>query len=68
LTTDYQLVVNEFLKSKKYSKVSLDISDYPANNIPEFSLNLRHLYKTKIAEKPEDGVTLYLNEETRYSK
>jgi len=63
-SADYQPVVDGFLKRNKYRKVYLDVMDYPVNNIPEFSLMPRHLFKTNYAKNIEDGLLLYLNEKT----
>lgn len=52
--------VNEFTKNSDYQIVSLPVLDYPSNNIPEFSLPLRHLYKTPVETNPEKQVRLYI--------
>jgi len=61
---EFSVKVDKLLKENKYRKVSFPIYDYPANNIPELSISLRHLFKTKLPEKESDQVYIYLNEAT----
>src|SRR4030066_256063 len=54
---------NNYMKESKYTKINLPILDYPVNNIPEFSLSLRHLYKTPVESDPNYQIYLYVKEE-----
>ncbi len=54
---------NDYMKESKYEKIPLHILDYPVNNIPEFSLSLKHLYKTPIEEDPVLQLYLYVKVE-----
>ncbi len=65
---EFSVKVDKLLKENKYRKVSFPIYDYPANNIPELSISLRHLFKTKLPEKESDQVYIYLNEATLNKK
>ncbi|OGM09095.1 hypothetical protein A2159_01375 [Candidatus Woesebacteria bacterium RBG_13_34_9] len=53
---------DNYIKEARYSKITLDIRDYPVNNIPEFSLTLRHLYKTPFESDPNYQLYLYVKE------
>jgi len=54
---------NEYLSEVSYEKVGLSILDYPVNNIPEFSLTLRHLYKTPLETDPNRMLYLFVKKE-----
>ena len=47
----------------EYEEVKLPILDYPANNIPELSLGLRHLFVTPVTENDSEKVILYVKKE-----
>ena len=47
----------------EYEEVRLSILDYPANNIPELSLGLRHLFVTPVTENDSEKVILYVKKE-----
>jgi hypothetical protein len=54
--------VNELLNEGGYKKLSFPIYDYPANNIPELSISLHHLFETKFASNDSERVDLYIKE------
>jgi hypothetical protein len=53
---------NRYLSSAKYKIVYLPIADYPSNNIPEFSLGLRHLFQTPATTNKNLMVVMYVKE------
>jgi hypothetical protein len=55
----------EYLKNAKYELVYLPILDYPSNNIPEFSLSLRHLFKTPETTDKNGMVVMYRKVNTK---
>ena len=53
---------DSYLSQDKYKMVLLPIVDYPSNNIPEFSLGLRHLFKTPATTNKNEMVVMYVKE------
>jgi len=51
---------DQYLKNAKYDPVYIPILDYPSNNIPEFSLSLRHLFKTPETNNKNEMVIMYI--------
>jgi hypothetical protein len=50
--------INTHMELAEYKEVRLPILDYPANNIPELSLSLRHLFKTPHTENDNEKIIL----------
>lgn len=55
--------IERYFEQADYQEVRLPIIDYPANNIPEFSLGLRHLFRTPVTENDSEKVILYVKKE-----
>jgi len=47
---NYKIRSEKIMKQGQYEKITLKIADYPLNNIPEFSLSLNHLSKTRYSD------------------
>lgn len=57
---DFMDKINNTIASKQYQLVLLPILDYPVNNIPEFTLSLRHLYQTPYTDNDSEKVILFV--------
>jgi hypothetical protein len=62
LKDEFASRIDRQMNQASYAKVQLPVLDYPANNIPEFSLGLRHLFKTPTTDDPNEMVFLYVKE------
>ena len=51
---------NKSFSEAKYERVLLPILDYPSNNIPEFSLALRHLFKSPFTDNDVEKINLFV--------
>lgn len=52
-----------FVDKGGYEKVSFPIYDYHVNNIPELTIPLKHLYKTKYTERENEQLEIYVKKE-----
>jgi hypothetical protein len=60
---------NHFMSKAKYEKVTFPVFDSPTNDITEIEwFFTQHLFKTKMATKPEDQVEIYILSNTNTSK
>jgi len=57
---DYLRNIRNVIDNSGYKKVSFEVSYYPANNIPEFSFSLRHLFRTKLADSDSDREIIFI--------
>ena len=53
-------ILNSMLQGANYKKVSFPFYDYQYNNIPELSLPLPHLFKTKLAKNENEKLEIYI--------
>jgi hypothetical protein len=60
LQKDFVGKIETLLKDNEYETVKLPILDYPSNNIPEFSLGLRHLFKTPATDNDKEKVLMFV--------
>lgn len=55
-------VLNDLRNKAEYQKISFPVYDYQFNNIPELSLALPHLFKTKYAQTDSEKLEIYLKQ------
>ena len=56
-------ILQAFVDNGDYEKVSFPIYDYHVNNIPELTIPLKHLYKTKFSESENEQLEIYVKKE-----
>lgn len=56
----FKKIFDDYLQKSKYTAYTLPVYDYHYNNLPEPGW---HLYKTKLAEKDEEKLTIFIKEE-----
>jgi len=54
--------LNSFLEKGNYQGISSPVYDYQVNNIPDQTIPLKHLYRTKFAEKESERLKIYVKE------
>ena len=55
--------IERHLDDGGYDLIKLPVLDYPANNIPELSLGLRHLFKTPSTDNDDEKVIMYVRKD-----
>lgn len=54
--------LNYFLEKGNYKEITLNVYDYPVNNIPEMTLPLKHLFSTPKTDKKQEMLGFYVLE------
>jgi len=57
-SADFTEKTEKLISSGQYKKILLPILDYQVNNIPEFTLPLRHLFKTPLTDNNDEKTWL----------